>query len=765
MNKPKKYKNGGLSRSEDFGSTKKPYPSVKSNDFAGGNRSYPIPTKADAVDALRLAGLHSRGDVKAKVYSKYPDLKKAKGGYVEEYGLGGLFKKGFNFAKDFAIGRVDNVLGLVGAGNVIKDTAYSSQKAADINNKIGSMNKFVANTALNAFVPGSGAALGALQNAGENLVTDTTKEDAAADEALEIQRAKQATMASFNDNYNPVGQYAPTFSRGGRMKYPTGGETDDPQYDKFQKEVPKSEITNNNARLYAYKQMLDKALSAKNKSLYDELNSNIEGKDAKARLAYADSIAKANPNFALSVDEQRSALGSDYDDFNALRTWRLKNYNAFGNNASVAGSNEESEAADTAYGARNSAFYSPAYHKRNAIISGKAVADYTATATYDPATKTYSYTYDRKPIMAHGGLIRPNAELEKGEPFRTPDGQIGMVSNEAPTHAEGGVPMNLPSGTEILGKNTAPNGEMFKTIGQKLKKAQDRYQKVLANRPTEIAKRTAKMMLDKVQKEYDSLFEEQELAKEQPISNQFAWGGKTNPAQSQYEQELAYSNGSQSSGNGLNLKGIAGTIGEYAPIAYNILTGLKKPKQLDAEQFQNPYESSSLGLLKNMKYDPNAELTSNRNELATYNRSVRGLGLSGGQVASNLAAGSINKMRADSDALTRANRINNEYAGQYANALGQFGQQRASTNLAIDDINTREKASREAALQAGLSQLSQATQAGKLRNNMILRDAQRLGLLDSLVQNYTLTSDGKWVSKATGQSMTSNDMMKFIKGN
>lgn len=67
---------GGLSSSKDYGSKSKPYPSVKSGDFAGGHRSYPIPTKADAIDALRLAGLHGRSDVRAKVYAKYPDLRK-----------------------------------------------------------------------------------------------------------------------------------------------------------------------------------------------------------------------------------------------------------------------------------------------------------------------------------------------------------------------------------------------------------------------------------------------------------------------------------------------------------------------------------------------------------------------------------------------------------------------------------------------------------------------------------------------------------------
>lgn len=75
-----KLRNGGLT-SKDRGSSKHPYPSVSSKDFAGGGRSYPIPTKADAVDALRLAGLHGRSDVRSKVYSKYPSLRpKALGG-------------------------------------------------------------------------------------------------------------------------------------------------------------------------------------------------------------------------------------------------------------------------------------------------------------------------------------------------------------------------------------------------------------------------------------------------------------------------------------------------------------------------------------------------------------------------------------------------------------------------------------------------------------------------------------------------------------
>lgn len=84
---------GGLSRSKDYGSKSKPYPNVDKKDFAGKNRSYPIPTKSDAIDALRLAGLHGRDDIKTKVYNKYPELRKrAKNGGLYSVTVNGKTK-------------------------------------------------------------------------------------------------------------------------------------------------------------------------------------------------------------------------------------------------------------------------------------------------------------------------------------------------------------------------------------------------------------------------------------------------------------------------------------------------------------------------------------------------------------------------------------------------------------------------------------------------------------------------------------------------
>lgn len=100
---------GGLSRDKDYGSKKKPYPSVAKKDFAGGHRSYPIPTKADAIDALRLAGLHGRNDVKAKVYNKYPELRK-KGSNGLIISINGNVKNGLLHSPSSTGGRHDKLI-------------------------------------------------------------------------------------------------------------------------------------------------------------------------------------------------------------------------------------------------------------------------------------------------------------------------------------------------------------------------------------------------------------------------------------------------------------------------------------------------------------------------------------------------------------------------------------------------------------------------------------------------------------------------------
>lgn len=109
INEDNKKAMGGLNRNKDYGSKKKPYPSVAKKDFAGGHRSYPIPTKADAIDALRLAGLHGRSDVKAKVYNKYPELRK-KGSNGLIVSISGNVKNGLLHSPSSTGGRHDKLI-------------------------------------------------------------------------------------------------------------------------------------------------------------------------------------------------------------------------------------------------------------------------------------------------------------------------------------------------------------------------------------------------------------------------------------------------------------------------------------------------------------------------------------------------------------------------------------------------------------------------------------------------------------------------------
>lgn len=114
-----KQRNGGLT-SKDRGSSKHPYPSVSSKDFAGNNRSYPIPTKADAIDALRLAGLHGRNDVRSKVYSKYPELRK-------KAGFGDFVKGTWNFLKQPRT-MIDNMVALAIANQIYNPYSATNKK-------------------------------------------------------------------------------------------------------------------------------------------------------------------------------------------------------------------------------------------------------------------------------------------------------------------------------------------------------------------------------------------------------------------------------------------------------------------------------------------------------------------------------------------------------------------------------------------------------------------------------------------------------------
>lgn len=154
----------------------------------------------------------------------------------------------------------------------------------------------------------------------------------------------------------------------------------------------------------------------------------------------------------------------------------------------------------------------------NTVVPGAGAV--AGMATNQLGRSTQKYDEFGNPIMAGGGVYNgfPNAELEKQEVMRFPDGGTGQVNG--PSHNQGGVDVNIPMGTEIFSdrlkhpftKNTfAKEASKFKT---------NKEMKVLNNKDSDIlSKRTAKLMIGVKNQNLTQLFDTQEKLKENKVRN------------------------------------------------------------------------------------------------------------------------------------------------------------------------------------------------------------------------------------------------------
>lgn len=366
---------------------------------------------------------------------------------------------------------------------------------------------------------------------------------------------------------------------------------------------------------------------------------------------------------------------------------------------------------------------------------------YDSKGFYDPIHPMYARYACGGNIMATGGNVQPNAELEKGEPYRTPDGNIGMIPTSAPSHAEGGVQMNLPQGTQILGKMQNPEFEKeYKELGSQLKKAQDKYNKVLESRPTMIAKKTAKMMLDKVQNKYDQLMQSQEAQKGNEQQQQFAMGGTALMYNGRMTGDNYFADGGTTSNN-FDWDNTLSTVANYAPIAYNIGQGLFG-KTETVQPSYNPYEGQVSSLMSNRSYNIDPELEANRSTQSAYNQALRQGAPSQSQYLAALNQGQINKMRSDADAYSKKQNVENQYKSEEAQMLEGLGRQRAAAKASSDELNAQTRASKRNMLSTGLSQLQQASQVRKQSKGQETADKQRMQILKDLYGNYPFKVPG-----------------------
>ena len=115
--------------------------------------------------------------------------------------------------------------------------------------------------------------------------------------------------------------------------------------------------------------------------------------------------------------------------------------------------------------------------------------------------------------MAYGGNITgiPNVEVEGEESIQMPNGESFMP--QGPSHAQGGIPMELPNNTRVFSKklNVPGTKNKFSEIHDKTSKKIKNYEDTIDDPyATPVAKQTAKRMVEKLRNKQDVLFETQQ---------------------------------------------------------------------------------------------------------------------------------------------------------------------------------------------------------------------------------------------------------------
>lgn len=303
---------------------------------------------------------------------------------------------------------------------------------------------------------------------------------------------------------------------------------------------------------------------------------------------------------------------------------------------------------------------------------------------------------------------------------------------------------------------------------------------------TSIAKNTRRLMLEKIDAQLNKLYQEQEALKQQagapqPTQQQFPFGGtflmdliggalnqptKISTAPTPIDTtQLAPTNTDRFSGlPGLTFgqqigKGLRhmfstpearsntfNTLGTLSPVLYNSFVGLKKPDYLNASDYYNPYEGELRNLMgqgetlmANRRYNINPQLEANRAAQNALNRNITNVSTSTGNLMSNLLGSSAARMRSDAAAYAAKQNADNQYRGQeaqylanYGNVLGQLGAQKAQTRYGVDVYNQQTLANKRNYLGTATSQLSQYLQNRELMRNQAERDKEQLQILPEI---------------------------------
>lgn len=173
-----------------------------------------------------------------------------------------------------------------------------------------------------------------------------------------------------------------------------------------------------------------------------------------------------------------------------------------------------------------------------------------------------------------------------------------------------------------------------------------------------------------------------------------------------------------------------------APIMSNLFTG--NPESVQANY--NPYASAIVNTMGRRRYNINPllrDIEQNR-DVANYSASQQ-MTNTGHNMAFRLQ-NAIQANKAKAAARATESNVNNQYKGEYANAMNDLGKQWVNATNLTSDLNAQNRASARNIRRAGLSQLSQFAQNKSLMRNQSKRDKAMLELYKPFLQ-VGFTSD------------------------
>lgn len=207
-------------------------------------------------------------------------------------------------------------------------------------------------------------------------------------------------------------------------------------------------------------------------------------------------------------------------------------------------------------------------------------------------------------------------------------------------------------------------------------------------------------------------------------------------------RDLSTTNNGNGNGNGngrtTGINNTSSTLGNLgnnllslAPTIYNTIQSLGTPET--EAPLTNPYTSSITSALSRRRLNtrPIREANSRTRAIANYNAS--NLNPSTG---ANLALRSqlaSTEYQANSDLESMRQNAMNQYLGEYANVLGNLGQQYNASVERTNEINAANRAAQRNYASAAATQISQWAQNRQLMNNQASRDDLVYPLLENLL--------------------------------